>query len=144
MQLLNNKSTTAAPRWTASIAKSRRPARVATMLALSLCCAALGLFTSCKTRDRILPAIHQGPQGNATVAMLPAGTVIILPESMPSTVAQSIATAFVNEAYHTQTMNGLRITLHEPLRLITGAYLAERDAREMNLHRRIAELEARP
>ena len=76
--------------------------------------------------------------------MLPPGTVIILPESMPSTTAQSIANAFVNEAHHTQTMNGLRITLHESLRLITPAYLAERDAREMNLHRRITELEARP
>jgi hypothetical protein len=78
------------------------------------------------------------------IATLPPGTVIFLPESVPSTTAQSIGAAFVNETDHTQTMNGLRITLHESLRLITGAYLAERDAREMNLHRRIAELEVRP
>lgn len=141
MQLLNKRSTIAAPNWTASSAKLRRHARVATMLTLSLCCAA---WVSCKTPDRIQPAIHQGPQGNSVIATLPPGTVILLPESMPPTTAQSIAAAFVNEAYHTQTMNGLRITLHEPLRLITPAYLAERDAREMNLHRRMAELEARP
>jgi hypothetical protein len=108
------------------------------MLALSLVCV---VCVSCKTPARILPAVHQGPQGNAVLMTLPAGTAIEMSRDSSDESRALLQSAFANEL--TPGPRPSAFVLRRSLIICTPAYLAERDAAEMNLHRRIAALEAK-
>jgi hypothetical protein len=133
MQHLNNEPLTARERLIPSICKSLRRAGVEMMLLLSLSCA---VFVSCRTPDEIRPAVHIGEQGNAVIVTLPVGTLIQVPVQSD---ADRVAGALINESAKTNRA----IMVLTPLKLVTSAYLSERDAAEMALHKRIAELEAK-
>jgi hypothetical protein len=102
-----------------------------TTLVLSLCCAAC---VSCRTRDEIRPAIHQGPQGNAVLATLPQWTILELPPETSDADLAALQSAFANELAPL-TPNRFAFAVKTPLKILTPAYLAERDAAELNLHR---------
>lgn len=127
----NNEPTTGARRLRSSLARLAMPALLVTTLVLSLCFEGCALF---KTREEILPSVHQASQGNAVLATMPAGTVVKLPFH-----SARITAAFANETLTTSNS----LTLMQPLLLVTPAYIAERDAIEMSLRSRVAELEAK-
>ena len=66
---------------------------------------------------------------------LPAGTVIQAPTKE---LADQMRAAFVNEG---SMISDLRFQISEPVLLCTPSYLDGRDAAELQLHRRIMELE---
>ena len=80
-------------------------------------------------------SISPSEAGNAYRVVLPAGTVIFLPSQKSRQQVHAVA---VNET----TRGGDRdITLTAELQLVSPAYIAERDAAEVRLVRRILELE---
>jgi len=119
----NNALTIVAASSIPSTRKSRPLAKLATTLLLTLCCA--GCLTS---RPQIAPSVHQGPTGNAIAAQLPIGTSL---EQLPP----YITAVFVNELENGRTKSSLY--------LVTPAYISERDARELQLLKRLEELRSK-
>lgn len=110
---------------------------MAMMLSLSLCFAGCAAFRSPR---EIQPAVTQGPQGNAVLATLPPGTVVYLPTLADG---QKIHAAFLNEVNGTNRTDGTYVLeVVRPLKVCTPAYIAERDATEMELHRRLLQRES--
>lgn len=94
------------------------------MLLLTLFCAGCS-----SSRQSILASVHQGPLGNAVLVTLPPGTRIHLPNDSD---AAFVRAALVNEV----EPGGETLVTRRPLKLATPAYIAERDARELELIRR--------
>jgi hypothetical protein len=98
---------------------------------LALLATTLLLMLSCggcvRSRLELQPSIHQGPLGNSILTRLPVGTVIQPPAVGTNNLG--LLWPFANE------MNGYVTT--QPLMLCTPAYIAERDAAEIELHKTI-------
>jgi len=124
----NNAPTTAAASSIPSMRILLERAVLATMLLLMLYCA--GCLTS---KPQITPSVHQGPTGNAISAQLPIGTRLELPADSP--VSSAITAVFANELEKGMTKSSLY--------LVTPAYISERDARELQLLKRLEELRSR-
>ena len=101
------------------------------MLGLMLCC--VGCVS---TPPAPTASIHQGPLGNAVLISVPAGTVIQLPNAP---AAQNVQQALANEVRPGAASN--TVTTIVPLKIATPSYIAERDMAEMQLLKRIKELQ---
>ena len=75
------------------------------------------------------------PSANAYQLQLPAGAVIVLPTQQAAAQVRAVA---INEI--DPFASGDTITLRTPLLLVSPAYIAERDARELQLHELIFKL----
>jgi len=104
--------------------RSARPVSAVMTLALMLCAA------GCISSPELNPSVHQTPLGNAVLVTLPVGTMIWLPNSETQ---DQVRAAFINELG--PSGNGLKSIA--PLKLATPAYIAERDAIELDLIRRL-------
>jgi hypothetical protein len=93
-----------------------------------------GSFSS-GSRPAALPT-ESSPAANAYCAVLPAGTVIKLPSAQAAAQIRAVA---VNETAQADD-GGLSLTA--PLRLVSPAYIAARDARELQLSEIILQLRA--
>ena len=94
-------------------------AALATMLVLTSSCAS---FTSASR-----PSVLHAASGNAFLLTLPAGAVILFPTQQSQQQVRAVA---VNE---TLGDGDRTVTLTAPLKLVSPAYLAARDARELQL-----------
>lgn len=103
---------------------------------LALVAMTLPLMLSCagcvRSRLELQPSIHQGPLGNAVMMTLPAGTLIKLPTDEGS---ELFLNAFANEIDRSNGRNPAQ--LKAPLKICTPAWVAERDAAELELHKTI-------
>ncbi len=81
-----------------------------------------------------------GPLGNSYRLQLPAGTVISLPTQAAADQVRAVA---VNEIEPSSVLRPpFTVRLTAPLQLVSPAYMAERNATEINLLKTIAELRA--
>jgi hypothetical protein len=114
---------------TACASSSPRRAPTVMMLALTLCCAGCA---SWRSPPALAPSVLQGPLGNAVLVTLPRGTELVLPAATGGRpgLGVQLGQALVNEVAPAGT-NRWRLTTD--LRLCTPAYLAERDAAELQL-----------
>jgi hypothetical protein len=70
--------------------------------------------------------------GNAYCATLPPGTRLALPDAASARPLRAVA---VNEIEHAEPETGNSLPLAAPLKLVSPAYLAARDAHELQLAR---------
>jgi hypothetical protein len=129
MRPLPSSSATGKAKWIPSTKKSPALALAVMTLALMLYCAGCA-----HSSPELNPSVHQGPIGNAVLLTLPAGTVIQVPDD---SITPLLRAAFANEL---ETQNSKLVT-RTPLSLCTPAYIAERDAAELQLMKRIEELQ---
>ena len=126
----NNAAPTAPPRSRNSSARWPRIGLAAITLLLMLCCA------GCRSWSEYAPSVHTGPLGNAVAATLPPGTRVVIAADPPRS---SIAQAFTGSiTVGRDSVESLLLTA--PLILVTPAWIAERDARELELHRKLSDL----
>lgn len=105
--------------------------RAAILLPLMLCVAGC----STVSRPSVTP-VEGTPLGNSYRVQLPAGTIITLPTN---TAATQIGAVAINEL-HSISTDRHTVTLSTPLQLVSPAYIAERNAVELRLAQRIADL----